>query len=787
MRPFANSKLNSIGLPVESVRITLTVSLSTTISSLQDIMRKDAGVDGDAQRISQLGWLLFFKIYSDLEVEAQIEDADYASPIPEGLRWSDWADQDILGKDAPTGDTLLEFVDTRLFPSLKQLDLDSLSGRTRERGALLRSVFEDAFNYMKNGTLLRQVINKLNSDIDFNQSRTRHLFGEIYELILKDLQGAGNAGEFYTPRPVTQFAVEMLAPRLGEIVMDPACGTGGFLSHAIQRLGPKVVTPSDLAVLKASIRGVEKKSLPHLLCVTNMMIHGIEVPSNIRHDNALSRPLRDYGASDQVDIVATNPPFVGMEEDGIENNFPRAYRTRETAHLFVALLVTILKPSGRAAIVLPDSFLFGEGVPQTLRQVLIADCNLHTIIRLPNGVFSPYTDIRTNVLFFDREGGTSEIWYYEIPPPKSGGKFTKTQPIDDSDFDPVRLWWNDRIDGPFSWRISRTEIEARPYCNLNIANPVQEDHELAFQHHKIRLRTEGDAATDRWREVSDHLDEMELLTPRISEFMADFDAIRRRIQLTSGFVEEVRLSLTELAVRGALRGANDPDDRAEPDVERMRKRSADEMPPSYGPPFDIPSHWEWTQVGQVIEFSIGKTPKTKEPTYWTGPEDESGIPFISISDMPRRGLVEKTVRAVSQLGVSSDMKRDPISSGALLMAFKLSVGKTSVCDLDRAYFNEAITAMKTEDDAFRDYLLWTLPVLARYGAKNPAVRGATLNRKSLQALWIPVPPEIEQQTLVDRLSQLCRLIEQYAVVHEQVRTTARDSFKLLIERSRAGS
>ena len=762
------------------------MSLAVTIKSLQDIMRKDAGIDGDAQRIGQLGWLLFFKIFSDLETEAQIEDAEYVSPIPRGLQWSEWADQNALGTDAPTGSALIELIENQLFPAFKNIELDSLSSKTRERGALLRGVFEDAFNYMKSGTLLRQVINKLNSEIDFNQSTTRHLFGDLYEQILKDLQSAGNAGEFYTPRAATQFAVDMVNPRLGEVILDPACGTGGFLTHALQHIRKCVETPDELTVLKSNIRGVEKKALPHLLCSTNMMIHGIEVPSGIRHGNALARPLRDYGPADQVDIIVTNPPFVGMEEDGIEYNFPMPYRTRETAHLFVALLLTLLKASGRAAIVLPDSFLFGTGVPETLRRDLVKDCNLHTIIRLPNGVFSPYTDIRTNILFFDRSGGTSEIWFYEIPPPESGGKFTKTQPIEHSDFDPVRTWWENRVEGPFAWKVARSDIEARPYLNLNITNPTQRDYEQEFQGRMHRLQSDRTEAAERWSAFSAALDGLDLSEPHLDVFIEQFDLVRDQVQLTSGFVENLKLSFTEIAVRGALREGAEPDGSAGDFVDRIRRRPASAMPPSYGPPFVIPGHWEWTQIGQIAEFSIGKTPKTKESAYWAEPEDATGTPFISISNMPRRGLVQSTERAVSRRGVLEDLKRDPIQSGTLLMAFKLSVGKTALCGLKRAYFNEAIVAIEVEGEAFKDYLLWTLPVMAQYGAKNPAVRGATLNKKSIQALWIPIPSEVEQKNLVKRLTQLCSLIEQYAAVHEQARTTAGEAFKLLIEKTKVG-
>jgi type I restriction enzyme M protein len=270
------------------------VSLSATIKTLQDIMRKDAGIDGDAQRIGQLGWLLFLKIYSDLEIEAELDDVNYESPIPPELRWDAWADEESLGKDAPTGDALLDLVNTQLFPTLKNLDLDTFSGQQRNRGSLLRAAFEDAYNYMKSGTLLRQVVNKINQDIDFNDTKTRHLFGDIYERILKGLQSAGNAGEFYTPRAVTQFAVDMIDPKLGETVLDPAVGTGGFVSAVYERLKEQAPTPAEFALAKASIHGVEKKALPHLLCVTNMMVHGIEDPSNIRHDNTLARPLRDY-------------------------------------------------------------------------------------------------------------------------------------------------------------------------------------------------------------------------------------------------------------------------------------------------------------------------------------------------------------------------------------------------------------------------------------------------------------------------------------------------------------
>jgi len=446
------------------------MSLSNTVKAIQDIMRKDAGVDGDAQRIGQLGWMLFLKIYSDLELETELEDTKYKSPIPKKFRWESWADESVAGKDSLTGDALINFINNELFPKLKELDLSSFTGQARERGALLISVFDDAYNYMKNGTLLRQVINKINQDIDYNSVETRHLFGDIYEQILRDLQNAGNAGEYYTPRAVTQFAIEMVNPQLGEIVLDPACGTGGFLTGAFEHMKKQVKKPAELKALKNSIRGVEKKPLPHVLCATNMMVHGIEVPSNIINDNTLGKPLRDYGKSDQVDVIITNPPFGGVEEDGIENNFPAEFRTKETADLFLVLVMELLKDGGRAAIVLPDGTLFGEGVKTKIKKKMLEECNLHTIVRLPKSVFAPYTTIATNVLFLTKGEPTQNVWYFEHKLPEGVKAYNKTKPMRLEEFDVEKNWWANRKESEQAWKVSAAEIEANNF-NLDIKNP----------------------------------------------------------------------------------------------------------------------------------------------------------------------------------------------------------------------------------------------------------------------------------------------------------------------------
>jgi len=329
------------------------MAIGSLIKTIQDIMRKDVGVDGDAQRISQIVWLIFLKIFDDKEQEWEFTTSEYKSPLPSQLRWGSWA----KNPEGMTGEELLNFVNNELFPELKRL---ATAPGVSPHGRVIGAVFEDAYNYMKSGTLLRQVINCIESDVDFNSSSDRHLFNDIYEKILADLQSAGNAGEYYTPRAVTQFMVDILDPRLGEKLLDPACGTGGFLTNTIEHLKRQANTAEDLQILQSNIQGVEKKPLPHMLAMTNVMLHGIDVPTNILHGNTLSRPLRNYTPKDRVDIIITNPPFGGMEEDGIESNFPKKYQTRETADLFMALIMHLLKPeTGRAAVVLPDGFLFG--------------------------------------------------------------------------------------------------------------------------------------------------------------------------------------------------------------------------------------------------------------------------------------------------------------------------------------------------------------------------------------------------------------------------------------------
>ena len=447
----------------------------TTVKSIQDIMRQDVGVDGDAQRISQLTWLFFLKIIDDQDRELELTKDGYRPPIPKKYQWRNWA----ADPEGITGQALLEFINDELFPTLKSLQVSAKPG---DRRRVVRDVFEDAYNYMKSGQLLRQVVNKINQ-VDFNDLDERRHFGEFYEQLLNDLQSAGNAGEYYTPRAVTAFMVDRIDPHPGEILFDPACGTGGFLTCAIRHMETEgyVRTPRQRETMQGSLRAVEKKQLPHMLCVTNMLLHGIEDPSFVRHDNTLARSLISWSKDERVDIVVTNPPFGGREEDGIENNFP-TFRTKETADLFLALIVRLLKPGGRAAVVLPDGTLFGEGVKTRLKEQLMEECNLHTIVRLPNSVFKPYASIGTNLLFFEKGTPTKDIWFYEHRVPEGQKAYSMTKPIRLDHFQSCIDWWGGkkrkgREETPQAWRVTAEEVKARGY-NLDIKNP----HAVADAH-----------------------------------------------------------------------------------------------------------------------------------------------------------------------------------------------------------------------------------------------------------------------------------------------------------------
>ena len=413
-------------------------NLSGFVKRLRDIMRNDAGINGDAQRIEQIAWLLFLKVYDAKEQDWAFDDDDYESIIPEPCRWSSWA-HDETGKGL-TGDALLDFVNNTLFPTLKKLPVDA---STPIKKAIVQTTFADANQYMKDGVLLRQIVNVID-ELDLSDYAESNAFGEIYESILKELQSAGSAGEFYTPRAVTEFMAQHIQPKIGETMADFACGTGGFLTSWLAELQKQIKSTADAEKYGRSIYGVEKKQFPYMLCITNLLLHGLDVPQ-VYHDNSLLKDVLDYTADDQFDVILMNPPYGGSEKADVKNHFPDDLASSETADLFMSVIMYRLKPGGRAAVVLPDGFLFGtDNAKINIKKKLLSEFDLHTVIRMPGSVFSPYTSITTNILFFDRTGPTTETWYYRLDMPEGYKHFSKTKPMKREHFAPADAWWEDR-------------------------------------------------------------------------------------------------------------------------------------------------------------------------------------------------------------------------------------------------------------------------------------------------------------------------------------------------------
>lgn len=452
-------------------------NLSGFVKRLRDIMRNDAGINGDAQRIEQIAWMLFLKVYDAKEQDWEWDDEEYVSIIPEECRWQNWAVDDHTGT-ALTGDKLLNFVNNTLFPTLKNLSVDV---STPIRKAIVQTTFADANQYMKDGVLFRQVINVID-DLDLGDYEESHAFGEIYETILKELQSAGSSGEFYTPRAVTDFMAKMISPQIGEQVADFACGTGGFLTSWLKELATKVKTTEDQAAYDASIYGIEKKQFPYMLCITNMLLHGIDVP-RIYHDNSLLKDVLDYTVDDQFDVVLMNPPYGGNEKTEVKNHFPADLASSETADLFMSVIMYRLKENGRAAVILPDGFLFGtDNAKVAIKKKLFSEFNLHTVIRMPHSVFAPYTSITTNILFFDRTKPTEETWFYRLDMPEGYKNFSKTRPMELKHFAPAMDWWNSReeinVDGfDKAKKFTVEEIAGRNY-NIDLCGYPYEEEEI---------------------------------------------------------------------------------------------------------------------------------------------------------------------------------------------------------------------------------------------------------------------------------------------------------------------
>lgn len=487
-------------------------NLSGFIKRLRDIMRNDAGINGDAQRIEQIVWMLFLKVYDAKELEWEMNEDNYLSIIPEDCRWMNWAHDDKSGR-ALTGDALLNFVDNTLFPTLKRLPVDV---NTPIKKSIVQTTFADANNYMKDGVLLRQVINVID-DIDFSDYDESHAFGDIYETILKELQSAGSSGEFYTPRAVTDFMAAMINPQVGEVMADFACGTGGFLISWLKELHKKVETVADEEAYSASIYGIEKKQFPYMLAITNLLLHDVDTP-RIFHDNSLLKDVLDYTDKDKFDVILMNPPYGGSEKNDVKSHFPADLASSETADLFMSVIMYRLKVQGRAAVILPDGFLFGtDNAKVNIKKKLLNEFNLHTIIRLPSSVFSPYTSITTNILFFDNTGKTEETWVYRLDMPEGYKHFSKTKPMKSEHFKPVVDWWTNRIEFEEEGfdkakKYRKEDLESKYNYNIDLCGFPHEEEVILAPHDLIQRYQEERASLNS--EIDRVLEEITALLGR---------------------------------------------------------------------------------------------------------------------------------------------------------------------------------------------------------------------------------------------------------------------------------
>ena len=757
------------------------MSARTTVKSIQDIMRKDSGVDGDAQRIGQLCWMFFLKIMDDQDQELELLRDDYVSPVPPEFQWRSWA----ADPEGVTGEGLLNFVNAELFPQLKKL---SIEGDTAARRRVVRSVFEDAYNYMKSGQLIRQVINKIN-DIDFNDLSQRTHFGEIYEQILNDLQSAGNAGEYYTPRAVTAFMVDRIDPKPGETLFDPACGTGGFLTCAMRHMRENYVKrPEQEAAMHGALRAVEKKPLPHMLCTTNMLLHGIEDPSFVRRNNTLARPYISWERKDRVDIVLTNPPFGGKEEDGIENNFPAPFKTKETADLFLVLIIRLLKKGGRAAVVLPDGTMFGDGIKRTLKEHLMKECNLHTIVRLPNSVFKPYAFIGTNLLFFEKGKPTKDIWFYEHRVAEGQKPYSIAKSIKFEYFQDCIDWWGGpkregREETELAWKASIDEVRERDF-NLDFKNPNTVEAELEDPDVLLARLYEAEAETaasqsklktilaetprpdpsmwrrcDLARQVENHIGGGSS-TMNQEQFLAIFEKVKGETEVSTHLMRSILAMATKgLLVSNSTDGSSMPSNRQEGDLAYV--------------PYKLPASWRWVRLDDVCEYDAGDKiePAALDPSAW----------LLELED-----LEKETGRLLHKASVGD---RKPKSMKSAFRVGDVLYGKlrpylTKVLVAgENGYSTSEIIALRPKEAITSHFLAFCLrrhdfiDYVTKIGMGTKMPRLRTGDGKSAP---IPLPPLEEQKRIVAKVDELMALYDEIEASLENEATTKASMLKLLV-------
>lgn len=758
--------------------------LSGFIKRIRDIMRMDAGINGDAQRIEQMVWMLFLKVYDAKEDDWELNEDNYESIIPEDLRWRNWAKADSNGH-AMTGDKLLNFVNNTLFPVLKGNDVKEgdtivyegikVTPDTPIKKAIVKSTFEDANNYMKDGVYLRQVIDVID-EIEFDDVKESHAFGFVYEEILRELQSAGSSGEFYTPRAVTEFMAQMIKPKLGEKMADFACGTGGFITSWLGQLSKQVTDTSAQKQLDDSIYGIEKKPFPYLLCVTNMLLHDIEVP-NIYHTNSLKHNLLDYTDDDKFDVILMNPPYGGHEDKSIQGFFPDDLASSETADLFMSVILYRLKKNGRAAVVVPDGFLFGQdNAKVNIKKKLIGEFNLHTVIRLPSSVFSPYTSITTNLLFFDNTKPTTETWFYRVDIPSDRKHFSKTKPMELKHFDDCIAWWNDRKvipDGEYfkAQKFTADYLLNEQGCNIDLCGYPHEEEEVMAPADLIQKYEEKRAS------LNAEIDRTILaLSASLNGEPVNFDtqgtisACGKMDDLHKRFPEDMKKSILQYAIQGKLveqRAEEGTGEELYQQIQTEKKRlikegkikkekplpeiAEDEIP------FDIPGSWKWVRVAQIVTLN----PKND----LADDLETSFIPMPCVMDGFRN-------QHTFEIKLWKDIKKGftHFAEG------DVGVAKITPCFQNRksvifrnlkngygAGTTELTVVRTINDTVLPEYLLWLFKT--EYFIAN-GVKSFTgtagqqrIHKDYLATCLIPLPPLAEQKRIVAKLDEILPLCE----------------------------
>ena len=734
-------------------------------------MRNDAGINGDAQRIEQIAWMLFLKIYDAKEQDWEWDDDNYRSIIPENCRWQNWAADDKSGF-VMTGDALLDFVNNTLFPTLKQLPVDA---STPIKKAIVQTTFADANNYMKDGVLLRQVINVID-ELDLSDYEESHAFGDIYESILKELQSAGSAGEFYTPRAVTDFMAQMIQPKIGETMADFACGTGGFIVSWLKELQKQVQSTADAKKYSESIYGIEKKQFPYMLCITNLLLHGLDLP-RVFHDNSLVKDVLDYTEEDRFDVILMNPPYGGSEKADVKNHFPADLASSETADLFMSVIMYRLKENGRVAVILPDGFLFGtDNAKVNIKKKLLSEFNLHTVIRMPGSVFAPYTSITTNILFFDRTGPTEETWFYRMDMPEGYKHFSKTKPMKLEHFAPVVEWWNNRqeitVDGFDKAKCFAVQqlTEEFGYNLDQCGYPHIEEEILApkdliqrYQEERASLNATVDRAV---QQISTALDQ----TTTLPDIDYASGALTQLADLDARFADKMIKSVLEMATQGKLVPQLPEEGTGEElflQIQAEKQRlikvgtikkekplseiAEDEIP------FDIPESWKWVRLRSLGMFSSGKTPTMGVGENW----DNGTVTWITSKDMKRKYLNSSEMLITEK--AAAEMKLYPaktilmvVRSGILkrLLPVAILTGESTI--------NQDIKALSLHMPVIAEFVYIILKgmetnILKEYRKQVTTVD--SLRFEDFQNMPVPLPPLAEQKRIVAKLEEILPLCE----------------------------